>query len=152
MTSQAECLEALAAGKTLTNGRTFVHLDKYGAQVHTGYKSSHTGDYTFDSPQYWHIFEGPTFRSSNTLFWVSVLLFLSLCVNLFLYTGFDTLSIEHDELQQRHAELYIEYAADHEQLESYQITQQQLEDLGASPEQAHAIIQAASLYDIDPKH
>jgi hypothetical protein len=151
MLTQQDCLDALAAGKTLTNGQTYVHLDEFGSQIISGHIRKSHRPYTFDSPQYWHVYvpHKPESLDLSTYFVIALAFVLGL--SMYFYNAYITSEARCESLQKAHAELWLEYDADHRQLELYQTTEAQLKDLGASTEQARAIIKAAEVHNVNPK-
>lgn len=152
MLNQQDCLDALAAGKTLTNGQTYVHLDKFGSQVLSGHIPTHRQHYTFDSPQYWHVYVPHKPENTNLSIYFVIALAFILGLTVYFYNAYISSEAQCESLQKAHAELWQEYDADHQQLELYQATEAQLKDLGASTSQARAIIKAAEVHNVNPKY
>ena len=156
MLTQQDCLNALANGKTLTNGQAYVHLNKAGNQVLSGYIPKKTRQhYSFDSPEYWHVYIPKKTKNLTTIMYFIIVFATMLNLGVYFYET-PTASIpqyrtKYVELQKAYNQLSLEHTSAKQQLEVYQITETQLKDLGASTSQAREIIKAAEVYNINPK-
>lgn len=149
MNTQFECLDALAQGHTLTNGVTFVYLDKLGYQIIVHPNDNHPQAYTFDAPDYWTIVPKPATPDINTSYLILFFIFLIPIVIAFMYITYNN---ETTQLQNAYNQLLHDNNDLTTELNSYHATEQELIELGASSSQAKDIIKSSELYDIDPKH
>lgn len=146
MHSRKMCLEALAAGYTLTNNNVYISLDKYGAQIIKGILNHHHPEsYTFDDPQNWHIvITKKPIEIPYTL--LAVLLTL-----VFAVAYLDQLKALTTNLQYENKLLKSQVNCTATSLEAYQLLESDIIALGATPELARTTIQAAELYNLNPK-
>lgn len=152
MKTQQECLDALAAGKTLTNGQTYVHLDKFGSQILSGHIPANRQHYTFDSPQYWHVYipHKPENRNLSTYFVIALAFVLGLSV--YFYNAYISSEAQCESLQKAHTKLWSEHNILTKKLKKYEADEKYILKLpGANKEKAQEIIKASGILNVSPK-